>query len=185
MQFTHLRDQLRFARLNLGIVSFPTDIDPISMQEFIDEFDYAIRLPFPSVILEILSNGGDCYSAFGAYDVIRDCPKPVEGHVLGCAASAAAMIVLQACSARISTRNARFLIHEIQLHHFFDIEKVSGAEDNTKELVTIQNRVLEILAGRTGRSVEEWKEAINRREFWLYAEEALEWGLIDEIRGTI
>mgnify|MGYP001586219115 CR=1 FL=1 len=181
----HLTDQLRLAQLDRGVIRLATDIDDMSVSEFLAEFAYVSAQPaVEAITLEIMCPGGECYAAFAAYDVIIASPKPVMGVVMGYAASSAAMIILQACSPRMSYPSARFLIHEIQ-ELSFGTTKLSSAEDNTRELNAVQDAIIEILSHRTGKASETIKALIQRREYWLGAEEALEFGLIDNILGPL
>ena len=101
---------------------------------------------------------------------------------MGYAASSAAMIILQACSPRMSYPSARFLIHEIQ-ELSFGTTKLSATEDNARELNAVQDATVNLLVRRTGKSRETIKLAIERRDHWLSAKAALEFGLIDSILG--
>mgnify|MGYP001605685231 FL=1 len=178
-----LTDALRLARLDRGVIRLSVELDDCSVDEFLDEFAYVQSVPdINAITLEIMCPGGECYPAFGAYDVIVASPKPVTGVVVGYAASAAAMIVLQACGWRVAYPHARFLIHEI--HELrFGLEKLSSAEDNARELGAVQDTIIDLLARRTGKSEEAIKLVIERREYWMSAREALEFGLIDRILG--
>ena len=179
----HLTDQLRLAQLDRGVIRLTTELDDMSVNEFLDELAYVQRQPSVNQItLEIMCPGGECYAAFAAYDTIIASPKPVMGVVIGYAASAAAMIVLQACKPRVSYPSARFLIHEIQEVRF-GASKLSSTEDNARELNAVQDKIIEVLSWRTAKSREAIKLAIERRECWLGAAEALAFGLIDSILG--
>ena len=177
----HLTDQLRLARLDEGVIRLTTELDDLSVSEFLDEFAYVLAQPrVERITLEIMCPGGECYAAFAAYDTILASPKPVMGVVLGYAASIAAMLILQACGPRVAYPSARFLIHEIQEVRF-GISKLSSTEDNARELGVVQDKIIDVLAWRTEKSREAIKLAIERRECWLSAKEALEFGLIDSI----
>jgi len=65
----------------------------------------------------------------------------------------------------------------------FRDESTSQLEDEAAELNRITNKVIEILASRCNKSKEEVRQLIRRREVWMDAKEAKEWGLIDEIIG--
>ena len=179
----NLVDQLRLAQLDRGEIRLATELDDMSVSAFLDEFAYVLAQPrVDRITLEIMCPGGECYAAFAAYDVIVASPKPVMGVVMGYAASAAAMIILQACPSRVAYPSARFLIHEIQELRF-GLEKLSSTEDNARELNAVQSVIIDLLVRRTGKSRKTIKLAIERREYWLGAKEALEFGLIDNILG--
>lgn len=137
------------------------------------------------VTIYIMSPGGKVYTAFAMLDEINLLAetKKVTLIVQGYAASAASMIILQANGIRLSMPNARFLLHEPRRSVFFASERESDLQDITEEMATIKNKVIDLLASRTGKSAEEVKEKFNRKEAWMSAKEALEWGLIDGILG--
>ena len=179
----NLVDQLRLARLNEGVIRLTCELDDMSVSEFLDEFAYVQAQPrVAAITLEIMCPGGECYAAFAAYDVILASTKPVMGVVMGYAASAAAMIVLQACGSRVAYPSARFLIHEIQEVRF-GMSKLSSTEDNARELGAVQDAIIDLLVRRTKKSRETITATIERRECWLGAKAALEFGLIDSILG--
>jgi ATP-dependent Clp endopeptidase proteolytic subunit ClpP len=131
-----------------------------------------------------MSPGGDIYHAFAIYDAMKTMSKEgykIEATVEGCAASAAAMIILQAADFRKSMENARFLLHEARRWVFMTVERGSDVEDEHKELQALHKIMFDILAHRTGKSYEAIAKVIQRREIWMSAKEAKEFGLIDEI----
>ncbi len=135
------------------------------------------------ITIFMVSPGGGVYEAFGMYDIIKNVSKAeIETEIIveGLAASAAAMIVLQAANKRKGSESSRFLLHEIR-RWTWEVEKTSEVKDTVKELEKLELRVFEILAGRCKKTVNEIRKAIDRRESWMSAQEALEFGLIDEV----
>jgi ATP-dependent Clp endopeptidase proteolytic subunit ClpP len=166
-----------------GIIRFYGEVDASSVYTFLREIDEIKRCKIPHVTLYITSPGGDCYDAFAIYDAIKDLSSSgvkVIAIVEGWAASAAAMILLQAADERYCRPSTRFLLHEVRRWAFAE-EKASELQDEVKEINVITNMILEILSKKCNRSKEEVKKLIERREVWMSAEEALEWGLVDQI----
>lgn len=184
---TDYEKELRANETELGIFSLTEEIEEFSTMRLLAELRKFCRnkagTPIP-IELHIMSPGGDIYHALAIYDALRAIEKTgrvVTAIVEGCAASAAAMIVMQAASRRLSYENARFLIHEARRWVFMSMEKTSDVEDEHRELQALHKIVFGILAKTTGKSREELDKLVLRKEVWLSAKEALEWGLIDEI----
>lgn len=146
--------------------------------------------------LWIDSDGGSGKWAVELHEAIRSCGVPVYAYVTR--ANSAALVVLQACSLRVGKKHSKYNVHMPSFSHFFtvyphmDIEKwienarevLETLEPALREEPTVK-KVFSILyqrARRKGKSKEELIELMlaNRT---LSAEEALEWGFIDEIMG--
>lgn len=100
---------------------------------------------------------------------------------MGIAASAAAMIILQAGDRRTCTPSTRFLLHEPSRWTFYKSETLSNLVDEAQEMKAITNQIAKIMSEKTGHSIEELMNLISRKEVWMSAEEALKWGIIDKI----
>ena len=133
----------------------------------------------------ICSPGGGAYHAFAIYDQLRRLDKHIQvtTHVEGWAASAACMIVLQAGRDRVATPSSRFLLHEVRRWVFFATERTSDLVDEVTEMKAIERQIVQLLASRCSKTEEEVREFISRRERWMSAQEALDWGLIDRLEG--
>lgn len=141
------------------------------------------RLGVRDVTLRIQSPGGSVYSAMALYDILigaRNDGFQFTGLVEGYAASAAAMIVLQAVNERHARPNARLLIHEPRKFSY-GTTRASDMEDEMSELKEVSDKIVDIMSERTGRSPEELNRLFRRRERWLSAAAALDFGLIDRI----
>jgi ATP-dependent Clp protease, protease subunit len=129
------------------------------------------------VTLYIDSPGGDTFGMFAIHDTMQLMGAPVHTRCIGMAASAGAFLLATGTGTRSATPNARVMIHQ----------PLGGGQGTAsdiqilaREFVQLRDRMERILAERTGQSVERI-HADTRRDFWLSAEEALEYGLIDEI----
>ena len=176
-------DWLKFRDFEARIVRVYGEIDMMESTRYLRELE-AIRAQggVGPVSICICSEGGSVYNALAIYDSIRFLAKDrnTVGTVEGYAASAAAMIILQACEERLALKNARFLIHEVR-HWAFGDETLSEVKDKSKEMETLAGIITGILASRTGKTVADVHAALERRELWMGAEEAKEFGLIDGI----
>jgi ATP-dependent Clp protease, protease subunit len=161
-------DDLDFIDKEMKILEFMRDCDEVE-----------------EVTIYIMSPGGKIYTAFAIFDEINLIAetKKVNLVVQGYAASAAAMIILQSNGTRLSMPSARFLLHEPRRTVFFASERESELQDITEEIAKSKQKIISLMATRCGRTEAEVKAKIDRKESWMSADEALEWGLIDGIIG--
>ncbi len=185
-----LSEAIHADELGQGIVTFDDEIDALSAALLMQDIQYSIRLGNKSIMLYINSQGGEIGSAFAVYDFIREQIKlestykggaRISGIVRGTAASAASMILLQACEPRVATDHSRLHLHEPALWNFGSVE-LSSMKDNVDELSKLEGIILGIVSNRAGKSYDEVKEGLQRRETWMSAHEAKDWGLIDAVQ---
>jgi ATP-dependent Clp protease protease subunit len=128
--------------------------------------------------LYINSPGGSVTSAMALYDTMQHVKADVSTICLGQAASAAA--VLLACGAkgkRFSLPNARVLIHQVM----GGVEgQQKDVEIQAREMMRIKNQINDILAKHTGQPVHKIEKDTDR-DYFMTAEEAKKYGIIDKI----
>jgi ATP-dependent Clp protease, protease subunit len=134
--------------------------------------------PKAPVTMLINSPGGAVDDGFAIYDMMRYIKCPVTTICVGLAASAATIVLLGADKGRrLTLPNTRILLHQPS-------QGVRGAasdiEISANEIVRIRARINAILAAETGKTAEEVEKDLNR-DYWLSAEEAVEYGLLDRI----
>jgi len=135
----------------------------------------------PDITIHITSDGGPVETALHVYDSLRLYKGNKTGIVYGFARSSAA-IILQACDKRVCTKHAAILIHHViainvSLDVFKNKEKL---QKKVLELEKSQKKLYAILCDRTGRSEKEIIATCKLNND-MTAEEALKFGLIDEI----
>lgn len=131
------------------------------------------------VTLYINSPGGLVSGMFAVYDVMMLMRSKVNTICVGMAASAAAFLLATGTGTRAATPNARIMFHQ----------PLGGARGQAvdiqiqaKQIVFLRERLYEILAERMNKDIETIRRDADR-DFWLSAEEAVEYGAIDEVRG--
>ncbi len=136
------------------------------------------------ITLYINSNGGNIDAGLSIYDMLRHSVAPIIGIVQQKAYSAAS-VVLQGCSVRKALKHAQILIHNGSIgmdKKFDDIQADTEKEIRAAIEDSIKKRAFmhAIYAERTGKRVEEIRQLclIDKP---VYADEALAFGLIDEI----
>ncbi len=129
------------------------------------------------ITLYINSPGGIITGMFAIYDSMRLLRSKVNVRCIGLAASAGAFLLATGTGTRSATENARIMIHQ----------PLGGArgtakdiEIQAKNIVWIRERINEILAERTGQTLETIRKDTDR-DYWMTAADALEYGLIDEV----
>ncbi len=134
--------------------------------------------PEKDIHLYINSPGGLSYAGMAIYDVIQHVSCEVSTICVGMGMSAAAMILAGGAGGkRYALPNAKIMIHE-------GTAGTRGAprdmEIHLKEVLATTRRMVEILAHHTGRSIAQVAADIERDRY-MNAEEARQYGLIDEI----
>lgn len=175
---------LRALDLAAGIVRVDQAIQEETAARFLSELEQVNRTQVTPITVVITSPGGSAYYALAMYDAIRRISESgvtVIARVEGWAASAAAMIVLQAADLRRAQPHARFLLHEVRRWVFWAMERTSEVEDEVVEMKAVEEQIVKILAARCNKTKDQVIETIRRREVWMSATEAKDWGLIDQI----
>ncbi|WP_408608900.1 ATP-dependent Clp protease proteolytic subunit [Desertihabitans aurantiacus] len=133
--------------------------------------------------LYINSPGGSFTALTAIYDTMQYIKPPVQTVCLGQAASAAAVLLAAGAKGqRLALPNSRILIHQPATEGSYG--QSSDLEIQAKEILRIRSQMEGMLARDTGQSVETVSRDIERDKF-LTAEEAKEYGIIDDILGTM
>lgn len=181
MEYRSFYDYLKQTDLDNGKLRIDADIEPTNVSDWISSIQIMDGIPaVKSITVEINSPGGEVYSALALHDAIKGCKKHVTVLCVGLAASAAAMIVLQAGHRRAMTINSTLILHEVRQWADGNVP-LGDAEDNIAESRRLQEVVYSIMERSTGKSREELEELVSRKTVYLDAPGALEYGLVDEI----
>ena len=129
------------------------------------------------VTVFVNSPGGSADSGFAIYDLFRFSRCPVQTIANGIVASSAVMVYLGGTQERLALPNARFLLHQPST---FSRGQASDIEITANEIVKIRERYNSIVEEHVGVP----KEKIGKdadRDFWLSAEEAKDYGLVQRV----
>jgi ATP-dependent Clp protease, protease subunit len=130
------------------------------------------------VNLYVNSPGGDMTALFAVYDAMEFMGPPVHTVCVGQACSAAAVLLAAGAEGHRSVLpNARILIHQ---PHGGAQGQSSDMEIAVREMVTMRDRMVDILTERTGQPRERIETDIDR-DYILRGEEAVTYGLVDEV----
>jgi ATP-dependent Clp protease protease subunit len=134
--------------------------------------------PRSPITMYINCPGGDADSGFGIYDAMEAISAPLHTVCCGMAASAAILIFLGGAKGkRFSMPHARFLIHQPSSGAR---GQASDLEITANEIVKLREAYNKIIAKECGQT-EKKVHADADRDFWLTAEEAVEYGLASKI----
>ncbi|HET6954201.1 MAG TPA: ATP-dependent Clp protease proteolytic subunit [Acidimicrobiales bacterium] len=130
------------------------------------------------VNLYINSPGGDMTALFAVYDAMQFLGPPVHTVCVGQACSAAAVLLAAGAEGhRTVLPNARILIHQ---PHGGAQGQSTDMEIAVREMVIMRDRMVDILTERTGQTRERIQADIDR-DYILRGEEAVAYGLVDEV----
>jgi ATP-dependent Clp protease protease subunit len=134
--------------------------------------------PGKDVSLYVNSPGGSATALFAIYDTMQFLKSDVATYCLGQAASAAAVILATGTRGRrFALPNSRVLLH--QPHGGVEGQS-ADIEIHAREIARQRRRVEELLAEHTGQAIERIHEDTDR-DFILGPEEAVAYGLVDEV----
>ncbi len=137
--------------------------------------------PERDINLYINSPGGVVYSGLGVYDTMQYVACPVATICVGLAASMGSVLLTAgATGRRAALPNSRIMLHQplggAQ-------GQASDIEIQAREILWLKRRLYEILAHHTSKSIEQIENDADR-DYWLGAQEAKEYGLIDNVLET-
>jgi len=135
--------------------------------------------PDRDISIYINSPGGSYTAMTAIYDTMQFVKPQVQTVCLGQAASAAAVLLAAGTKGkRFALPNSRILIHQPATEGGYG--QGSDLEIQAREILRIRSLMEQMLADDTGQSVERISRDIERDKY-LTAQEAVEYGLIDEI----
>lgn len=134
--------------------------------------------PEKDIFLYINSPGGYIYSGLALYDTIQYIKPDVSTICIGVAASMAALLLAAGTKGkRYALPNSRIMIHQ----------PLGGAEGQAtdieiqaKEIINLREITSNLLAKHTGQTIKKIQKDVDR-DFWMNAEKAKNYGLVDEI----
>ncbi len=134
--------------------------------------------PEKDISLYINSPGGVVTSGLAIYDTIQYLKAPVSTICIGQAASMGAVLLAAgATGKRYALPNSRIMIHQGSGGYRGNTPDV---EIQVKEMLHLTDRLMHILAKHTGQEYEKVRND-SERDYFLSAEEAKAYGVIDEV----
>jgi ATP-dependent Clp protease protease subunit len=135
--------------------------------------------PERDIQIYINSPGGSVTAGLGIYDTMQYIRPDVSTLCVGAAASMGAVLLAGgAAGKRFALPHARVMIHEPWVQNLGG--KVTDLDLYTKEMIRTRQTLVDILAHHSGKTAQRLLKD-TERDFWMQAEEAKEYGLVDAI----
>lgn len=141
----------------------------------------ASKDPKRDIKLYINSPGGSVTAGLAIYDTMQYLKCPVSTICIGLTASMAAVILAAGTKGkRFSLPNAEILLHQVAGGMQ---GQATDIEITAKQIIHMKQKLNKILSVHTGQSISKMEKDTDR-DFYLTAEEAKKYGLIDEVIGS-
>jgi ATP-dependent Clp protease, protease subunit len=132
------------------------------------------------ITIFINSPGGAISSGLAIYDAMQYAKSSIKTVCMGLAASMGAVILCAGKKGKRSTwGNARIMIHQPLIAGSF-FGPASDIQIQAEEMIRVRERLNSILSFHSGRPVKKIEEDTDR-DFFMSAQEAMEYGLVDSI----
>ncbi len=134
--------------------------------------------PKKDIQIYLNTPGGTVYSGLGIYDTIQYITPDVATICTGIAASMGAILLCAGSpEKRAALKHSRILIHQPMGGAQ---GQASDIEITAREILKIKKELYEIIAKHTKQTYKKiWEDS--DRDFWMTAEEAKDYGMIDEV----
>lgn len=129
------------------------------------------------VTVHIDSPGGDAYEGLAMMNALRLYPGEVTTRIEGMAASAASIVAAGAGGRVEILKHAEIMVHEAWV---FTSGNADDMVKTAQDLERVSENIATVYADRTGKTVDECRD-IMRAETWFTADEAVAFGLADEV----
>jgi len=134
--------------------------------------------PEKEIQMYINSPGGAVYAGLAIYDTMQMIPNPISTYAIGATASFGTVLLAA------GTKGRRYALPHATIHIHQPLGGAQGQasdiEIQAKEILRLKARLNEILASHTGQSTEKI-EHDTERDYYLSAEDAVGYGLIDQV----
>ncbi len=134
--------------------------------------------PEREINMYINSPGGQIYAGLAIYDTMQMISNPISTFAVGFSASFGTVLLAA------GTKGKRYALPHATIHMHQPLGGAQGQasdiEIHAKEILRLRARLNEIMAERTGQSME-IIERDTERDFFMNANQAMEYGLIDQI----
>lgn len=134
--------------------------------------------PKKDISLYINSPGGSVYDGLAIYDTMQFIKPDVATYGIGLQASFGAVLLAGGAKGkRFMLPNARVMMHQ---PHGGTRGQITDQEISLKEGILLKNRLIDIMVKHTGQKRDK-VAADMERDFWMGGDEAVKYGLIDNV----
>jgi ATP-dependent Clp protease protease subunit len=134
--------------------------------------------PDRDISIYVNSPGGSVYAGLTVYDTIQFVKPDVQTICVGMALSMSALLLAGGAKGkRMALPNAKILLHQVS--GGFE-GQATDIEIQAREVISVKRRLEEIIALHTGQPLEKVSKDMER-DYFLSADEAKEYGIIDRV----
>ena len=134
--------------------------------------------PDQDISIYVNSPGGGVYAGLTIYDTMQFVKPDVQTICVGTALSMGALLLAAGAKGkRMALPNAKILLHQVS--GGFE-GQATDIEIQAREVISIKRRLEEIIALHSGQPLEKVSKDMER-DYFLSAEEAKEYGIIDRV----
>ena len=156
-------------------------IDPVANSVIAQILFLASKDPNKDIQLYINTPGGSVTAGLAIYDTMQYVKCPISTVCIGLAGSMGATLLAAGTKGkRFALPNAEILLHQVAGGVTGEAVEI---EITAKQIIKIKDKHNRILAKHTGQPIERVEKDTDR-DFYLSAEEAKEYGIIDEVIKT-
>ncbi len=171
-----LKDRIIFVGDPEGAISTASANNIIAQLLYLEAED-----PEKDINLYINSPGGMVTAGLAVYDTMQFIKAPITTICMGMAMSFGALLLAAGTKGkRFALPNARIMIHQPLIWGQGISGQATDIDIENREMQETKKRLIKILAKHTGQSEEKIRQD-TERNFYMSAEEALEYGIIDGI----
>ncbi|MFC7220253.1 ATP-dependent Clp protease proteolytic subunit [Streptomyces polyrhachis] len=179
--FGGLGDQVYNRLLNERIIFLGQPVDDDIANKITAQLLLLAADPDKDINLYINSPGGSVTAGMAIYDTMQFIKNDVVTIAMGLAASMGQFLLSAgAPGKRFALPNAEILIHQPSAGL---AGSASDIKIHAEQLIRTKKRLGELSAQHTGQSLEQWTRDADR-DRWFSAQEAKDYGLIDEVIGS-
>ena len=132
------------------------------------------------ITVNVSSLGGDYYHGVGIHNVLKQSSAQIEVNIMGYTASAGTLISIAGDTVKMAD-NVMFLVHQAWTGMLGNATELRALAEELDAIDLNQARMYATATGRSEEEILELMAADNGNGKWLTAEEAKEWGFVDEV----
>jgi len=134
--------------------------------------------PDKDISLYVNSPGGSVYAGLAIYDTMNFLKPDVQTICVGIAMSMGALLLAGGAKGkRMALPNAKILIHQVSSGFQ---GQATDIEIHAREIIDLRKRLDQVIADHTGQPIEKVARD-TERDFFMSAEEAKEYGILDRV----
>jgi ATP-dependent protease ClpP protease subunit len=171
--------------ITLGKDAVYLSINRIDFDELRNKFLSLKDFKYEKIVIDLLSFGGSVFDALGMVALIEEQQKGgklVEIRARGIVASAGLIIMVSGSPGhRLIGKHSLVMFHELSQFKFLAVETPSDKEEEARIFRMIQDKLNSYIASKSKIPEKDLCGLIKKKEFWVDAKGAIEYGFADKL----